>query len=171
MKLFQKLTLITAILGLIIPLLGVVAYVFINSIIGIPVLALFLGGIMLIAVLIIAINAAALFVAFYLKNTKIVGIILISCGAILLVTVQLWGLPGLVLYIVSGVLALREKLPRSPRKYTIKCLTCGIRLKSIHFDFAKDHLVENPTHLEYRVVVEIRQTDDTKKSPRGLPTN
>lgn len=41
MKLFQKLTLITAILGLIIPLLGVVAYVFINSIIGIPVLALF----------------------------------------------------------------------------------------------------------------------------------
>ena len=44
-----KVTLITAILGLIIPLLGVVAYVFINSIIGIPVLALFLGGIMLIA--------------------------------------------------------------------------------------------------------------------------
>ena len=118
---------------------------------------------MLIAVLIIAINAAALFVAFYLKNTKIVGIILISCGAILLVTVQLWGLPGLVLYIVSGVLALREKLPRSPRKYTIKCLTCGIGLKSIHSDFAKDHLVENPTHLEYRVVVEIQQTDDTKK--------
>jgi hypothetical protein len=170
-KLFQKLTLITAILGLIIPLLGVVAYVFINSIIGIPVLALFLGGIMLIAVLIIAINAAALFVAFYLKNTKIVGIILISCGAILLVTVQLWGLPGLVLYIVSGVLALREKPPRSPRKYTIKCLTCGIGLKSIHSDFAKDHLVENPTHLEYRVVVEIQQIDDTKKSPRGLPTN
>jgi hypothetical protein len=164
-KLFQKLTLITAILGLIIPLLGVVAYVFINSIIGIPVLALFLGGIMLIAVLIIAINGAALFVAFYLKNTKIVGIILISCGAILLVTVQLWGLPGLVLYIVSGLLALREKLPSSsPRKYTIKCLTCGIGLKSIHSDFAKDHLVENPTHLEYRVVVEIRQIDDTKKN-------
>jgi hypothetical protein len=30
---------------------------------------------MLISVLIIAINAAALFVAFYLKNTKVVGII------------------------------------------------------------------------------------------------
>ena len=112
---------------------------------------------MLIAVLIIAINGAALFVAFYLKNTKIVGIILISCGAILLVTVQLWGLPGLVLYIVSGVPALREKLPSSPRKYTIKCLTCGIGLKSIHSDFAK-------AHLEYMVVVEIRQIDDTKKS-------
>ena len=106
---------------------------------------------------------AALFVAFYLKNTKIVGIILISCGAILLVTVQLWGLPGLVLYIVSGVLALREKLPLNPRKYTINCLTCGIELRSIGSDFAKDHLVDNPTHLEYRVVVEIRQTDDTKK--------
>ena len=162
MKLFQKLTLITAILGLIIPLLGVVAYVFINSIIGIPVLALFLGGIMLIAVLIIAINAAALFVAFYLKNTKVVGIFLICCGAILLVTVQLWGLPGLALYIVSGVLALREKLPFNPRKYTINCLTCGIGL-SIDSDFAKNHIVEYPTHLEYRVVVEIRQTDNTKK--------
>ena len=67
MKLFQKLTLITAILGLIIPLLGVVAYVFINSIIGIPVLALFLGGIMLIAVLIIAINAAHFLLPFILK--------------------------------------------------------------------------------------------------------
>jgi hypothetical protein len=162
-KLFQKLTLITAILGLIIPLLGVVAYVFINSIIGIPVLALFLGGIVLIAILIIAINAAALFVAFYLKNTKIVGIILICCGAILIVTVQLWGLPGLVMYIVSGVLALREKPPINPRKYTINCLACGIGLRSIDSDFAKNHIVDNPTHLEYRVVVEIKQIDDTKK--------
>ena len=67
MKLFQKLTLITAILGLIIPLLGVVAYVFINSIIGIPVLALFLGGIMLIAVLIIAINVRHFLLPFILK--------------------------------------------------------------------------------------------------------
>lgn len=156
MKPFQKLTLVTAILGLVIPLLGVVAYVFINSIIGIPVLALFLGGVMLIAVLIIAINAAALFVAFYLKNTKIVGIILISCGAILLVTVQLWGLPGLALYIVSGVLALREKPTQSPRKYTAKCLTCGLELRSINSDFARDHVVDNPSHLEYRIVVEMR---------------
>jgi hypothetical protein len=68
------------------------------------------------------------------------------------------------LYIVSGVLALREKLPFNPRKYTINCLTCGIELRSIGSDFAKDHLVDNPTHLEYRVVVEIRQVDDTKKT-------
>jgi hypothetical protein len=40
-------------------------------------------------------------------------------------------------------------------------LTCGKGLKSIDFDFAKDHLVDNPTHLEYRVIVEVRQTDDT----------
>jgi hypothetical protein len=49
------------------------------------------------------------------------------------------------------------------RKYTINCLTCGIELRSIGSDFAKGHLVDNPTHLEYRVVVEIWQTDDTKK--------
>jgi hypothetical protein len=77
--------------------------------------------------------------------------------------VQLWGLPGVVLYIVSGLLALREKLPRGPRKYTINCLTCGVGLRCIDLDFAKDHLVDNPTHLEYRVVVEIWQTDDTEK--------
>jgi hypothetical protein len=96
---------------------------------------------------------------------------IMSTVAHLILYSPIWGLPGLVLYIVSGVLALREKLPRSPRKYTTKCLTCGIALKSIHSDFAKDHLVENPTHLEYRVVVEIQQIDDTKKTPRGLPTN
>jgi hypothetical protein len=50
-------------------------------------------------------------------------------------------------------------------------LTCGKGLKSIDFDFAKDHLVDNPTHLEYRVIVEVRQTDDTKKSLRSLATN
>jgi hypothetical protein len=75
------------------------------------------------------------------------------------------------LYIVSGVLALREKLPLNPRKYTIDCLTCGIGLRSIDSDFAKDHIVDNPTHLEYRAVVEMLQTDDTKKMPRGLATN
>jgi hypothetical protein len=42
-KLYQKLTLITAILGLVVPLLGLFAYVFINSLTGISVLAIFLG--------------------------------------------------------------------------------------------------------------------------------
>jgi len=49
-KLYQKLTLITAVLGLVVPLLGLFAYLFINSLTVIPVLALFLGTAVLIAV-------------------------------------------------------------------------------------------------------------------------
>jgi hypothetical protein len=167
MKLYQKLTLITAILGLIIPLLGVFAYVFINSLTGIPVLALFLGTAVLIAIVIIAINIAALVVTFYIRNTKLVGIILISCGTLLFLTVQIWGIPGLVLYIVSGIIALRERPTPPIRKYTIQCLTCDKELNGIKSpDFAKDHLVDNPTHLEYRVFVKILPTtDSTSKFP------
>ena len=167
MKLYQKLTLITAVLGLVVPLLGLFAYLFINSLTVIPVLALFLGTAVLIAVAIIAINIAAIVVAFYIKNTKLVGMILISCGIVLFLTVQIWGIPGLVLYVVSGIIALREKPTPTPRKYTIKCLTCGKELKSINNpDFAKDHLIDNPTHLEYRVFVEILFTSDaTSKFP------
>ena len=145
MKLYQKLTLITAILGLVVPLLGVFAYVFINSLTGIPVLALFLGTAVLIAILIIAINIAALVVVFYIKNTRLVGIILISCGALLFLTVQIWGVPGLVLYIVSGIIALREKPTPPIRKYTIQCLAgCSLfamphcRLTMARKDFAID---------------------------------
>lgn len=167
MKLYQKLTLINAVLGLVVPLLGVFAYVFINSLTGIPILALFLGTAVLIAVVIIAINIAAIVVAFYIKNTKLVGMILISCGIVLFLTVQIWGIPGLVLYAVSGIIALREKPTPTPRKYTIKCLTCSKELKGINNpDFAKDHLIDNPTHLEYRVFVETPFTSDaTSKFP------
>jgi hypothetical protein len=162
MKLYRKLTLITAILGLVIPLLGVFAYVFINSMTGIPVLALFLGTAVLIAIVIIAINVAAIVVVFYIANTRLVGIILISCGILLFLTVQIWGIPGLALYVVSGIIALREKPTPHSRKYIIKCLTCNKELKGINnADFAKDHLIDNPTHLEYRVFVEILFTPDT----------
>ncbi len=164
MKLYQKLTLITAILGLIIPLLGVIAYVFVNSIIGIPILALFLGGVVLIAIAIIAINGAAIFVAFYIKNTRITGIILIVCGVLLIATAQLWGIPGLALYIVSGIIALREKPTHPIRRYKIKCLTCGKELKSINSDFAKDHLIDNPTHLEYKIVIETSSINHSNKN-------
>ena len=167
MKLYQKLTLITAILGLVVPLLGLFAYVFINSLTGIPVLALFLSTAVLIAVVIIAINIASIVVVLYIKNTKLVGMILFSCGIVLFLTVQIWGIPGLALYIVSGIIALREKPTGTPRKYTIKCLTCGKELKDINNpDFAKDHLADNPTHLEYRVFVETPfTTDATSKFP------
>jgi predicted membrane protein len=166
-KLYQKLTLITAILGLVVPLLGVFAYVFINSLTGIPILALFLGTAFLIAVVIIATNTAAIVAVFYIKNTKLVGAILICCGIVLFLTVQIWGIPGLALYIVSGIMALREKRAPPARKYTIKCLTCGKELKDINNpDFAKDHLAHNPTHLEYRVFVEILfTTNATRKFP------
>ena len=163
MKLYQKLTLITAILGLVVPLLGVFAYVFINSLTGIPILALFLGTALLIAVVIIATNIAAIVAVFYIKNTKLVGTILICCGIVLFLTVQIWGIPGLALYIVSGIMALREKRAPPARKYTIKCLTCGKELKDTNNpDFAKDHLAHNPTHLEYRVFVEILFTTNAR---------
>ena len=82
-------------------------------------------------------------------------------------TVQIWGIPGLVLYVVSGIIALREKITPPPRKYTIKCLTCDKTLKGINNpDFAKDHLINNPTHLEYRVFVKVLSTTDaTSKFP------
>jgi len=93
--------------------------------------------------------------------------ILCSCGIVLFLTGQIWGIPGLALYIVSGIIALREKPTPSARKYTIKCLTCGKELKDINYaDFAKDHLADNPTHLEYRVFVETPfTTDATSKFP------
>jgi hypothetical protein len=71
------------------------------------------------------------------------------------------------LYIVSGIIALREKPTPAPRNYIIKCLTCGKELKgSNNPDFAKDHLIDNSTHLEYRVFVEILSTTDaTGKLP------
>ena len=100
MKSYQKLTLITAILGLIVPLLGVFAYVFINSLTGIPILAFFLGTAILIAVIIIATNIAAIVVAFYIKNTKLVGAILICCGVVVFITVQKLGITGVVFYIL-----------------------------------------------------------------------
>ena len=109
MKLYQKITLITGILGSIIPVIGVFVYMFINSIIGIPVLGLFLGGLILIAIMIIAINIAALVVAFFVKNTKICGIILISCGVILFASVQYWGIPGMILFVIAGIMAIIEK--------------------------------------------------------------
>jgi hypothetical protein len=45
--------------------------------------------------------------------------------------------------------------------------TCGKELKGINNpDFAKDHLIDNPTHLEYRVLVKIPSTTDaTSKFP------
>ncbi len=109
MKGYQKLTIITAILGLIIPFIGLFLYFLINSFIGIPILALFVGWALLIAIAIIAINIGAIVAAFKLKNTKIVGGILIACGVLLFVLVQWLAIPALVLFVIAGILAFRQK--------------------------------------------------------------
>ena len=108
MQLYQKITLVTTILSLIVPLLVIYAYFFIDPLIGIPVFGFLLADMVLISVEIIAIKLAGLFIIFYIKNTKVVGIALILCGVILILTIQLWGIPGFVLYIISGIMALRE---------------------------------------------------------------
>jgi hypothetical protein len=109
MKGFQKLTIITAILGMVIPFLGLFLYFLINSFIGIPILALFVGWALLIAIAIIAINIGAIVAAFKVKNTKIVGGILIACGVLLFALIQWFAIPALVLFIIAGILALRQK--------------------------------------------------------------
>ena len=109
MKGYQKLTIITAILGMVIPFIGLFLYFLINSFIGIPILALFVGWALLIAIAIIAINIGAIVAAFKLKNTKIVGGILIACGVLLFALIQWLAIPALVLFIIAGILAFRQK--------------------------------------------------------------
>ena len=84
MKGYQKLTLITAILGLVVLVPIIVGYVYFNSLIGFPILGLFLGGILLHVFVLLLVNAASLYVAFRIKNTKMAGILLIVCGVVIL---------------------------------------------------------------------------------------
>ncbi len=109
MKGYQKLTIITAILGLIIPFIGLFLYFLINSFVGIPILALFVGWALLIAIAIIAINVGAIVAAFKIKNSKIVGGILIACGIMLFALIQWFAIPALALFVIAGIMALREK--------------------------------------------------------------
>ena len=109
MKGYQKLTIITAILGLIIPFIGIFLYMLINSVIGIPILALFVGWALLIAVGIIAINVGAIVAAFKVKNKNLVGGILIACGVLLFLLIQWFAIPALVLFVIAGIMAFRDK--------------------------------------------------------------
>ena len=109
MKTYQKLTLITVILGLIIPLFGLFLYFFVNSLIGIPILGLVFGGALLVAILIIAVNIAGLIAAFKIKNPKTAGMLLIGCGVVLFLVVHVLAIPGLVLFVIAGIMALRER--------------------------------------------------------------
>jgi len=106
---YRKLTLITAILGLVILVPIIVGYAYVNSLIGFPILGLFLGGLLLYVFLLIIVNIASLYIAFSIKNTKIAGILLIVCGVVILASTNYFGIPSFVLFCIAGVLALREK--------------------------------------------------------------
>ena len=84
-------------------------YFLINSFVGIPILALFVGWALLIAIAIIAIYVGAIVAAFKIKNNKIVGGILIACGVLLFVLIQWFAIPALALFVIAGILAIREK--------------------------------------------------------------
>ena len=43
-----------------------------------------------------------------MKNKKIVGILLIVCGIVILAIANFFGIPGCILFIIAGILALKE---------------------------------------------------------------
>jgi hypothetical protein len=106
---YRKLTLITAMLGLVILVPFVVGYAYINSLIGLPILGLFLGWLLLYVFLLLIVNIASLYIAFKIKDMKIAGILLMVCGVVILASINYFGIPSFVLFCIAGVLALREK--------------------------------------------------------------
>ena len=60
MKLYKKLTIINTSLGITVCIIILLIYFFINSLIGIPLLGLFLGGTILHVFLVLLINIAAI---------------------------------------------------------------------------------------------------------------
>ena len=108
MKGYQKLTLITAILGLVVLVPIIVGYVYFNSLIGFPILGLFLGGILLHVFVLLLVNAPSLYVAFRIKNTKMAGILLIVCGVVILAAAY-FGIPSFVLFCIAGVPSLKTE--------------------------------------------------------------
>ena len=109
MKLYKKLTLINTILGITVCIIILLIYFFINSLIGIPLLGLFLGGTILHVFIVLLINLAGIVSIFYIKNTRIVGIALIIYGTLLLATATFFGIPGFILFVIAGIMAIKEK--------------------------------------------------------------
>jgi hypothetical protein len=109
MELYKKLTLINTILGITVCIIILLIYFFINSLIGIPLLGLFLGGTILHVLILLFINLAGIVSIFYIKNIRIVGIALIIYGILVLATATFFGIPGFVLFVIAGILALKEK--------------------------------------------------------------
>jgi hypothetical protein len=109
MKLYKKLTLINTILGITVCIIILLIYFFINSLIGIPLLGLFLGGTILHVLILLFINIAGIVAIFYIKNIRIMGIALIIYGTLVLASATFFGIPGFVLFVIAGILALKEK--------------------------------------------------------------
>ena len=109
MKLYKKLTLINTILGITVCIIILLIYFFINSLIGIPLLGLFLGGTILHVLILLFINIAGIVSIFYIKNIRIMGIALIIYGTLVLASATFFGIPGFVLFVIAGILALKEK--------------------------------------------------------------
>lgn len=109
MKLYKKLTIINTILGIIASIMILFIYFFINSLIGIPLLGLFLGGTILHVFILLIISLAGMVSIFYIKNTKFLGIALIIYGVLVLATATFFGIPGFILFVIAGILALKEK--------------------------------------------------------------
>ena len=109
MKLYKKLTIINTILGITVCIIILLIYLFINSLIGIPLLGLFLGGTILHVFIVLLINLAGIVSLFYMKNTRILGIALIIYGTLVLATATFFGIPGFILFVIAGIIALKEK--------------------------------------------------------------
>ena len=109
MKLYKKLTIINTALGITVCIIILLIYFFINSLIGIPLLGLFLGGTILHVFIVLLINLAAIVSIFYIKNIRIVGISLIIYGTLLFATATFFGIPGFILFVIAGIIALKEK--------------------------------------------------------------
>ena len=109
MKLYKKLTIINTILGITVCIIILLIYFFINSLIGIPLLGLFLGGTILHVFIVLLINLAGIVSLFYFKNTRIVGIAWIIYGTLVLATATFFGIPGFILFVIAGIIALKEK--------------------------------------------------------------
>lgn len=109
LKLYKKLTIINASLGLTIAIIFFSSYFLVNSFIGIPVLGLFLGNVLVHVLIILAINIASLVVIFYIKNEQFIGLSLIGCGVLILFSLMYIGIPSFILFIIAGIFALRGK--------------------------------------------------------------
>jgi hypothetical protein len=112
-KLYKKLTIINTILGIITSIVILFIYFFINSLIGIPLLGFFLGGTILHVFILLIISLAGIVSIFYIKNTRLLGIALIIYGILVLATATFFGIPfgipGFILFLIAGLLALKEK--------------------------------------------------------------